>query len=723
MKRSLLLTTLLMGGLLCASVAQAAEETPASSQSRLSGSVTLMLLGRGDVESSKFEEYRTVPKGISMPRFSLAGRVAGLDFTLRAQNISRRDQRYTGTVDSQYFRVTFDYNEIIHNIGFAGRTLFNDTAPGVWSLSSTLRGLLQTKWDSTPSAQRTYPWQADFWGPSLAAGNTVDVSLQRNRGTYAVELGRALGFDLKLSYIRETRQGSKDLTPVYVSSQIFELPTPTDYLTQNFGLTAALNRKWGNVHGGFNYNWFKNDVSLLLVDNPLRATDAPYKNNLGGPAQGHNVMAPDNSATTFSLGGMAKFGSSTRLLADVALGQWKQNAAFFPYTFNTAVQTGSGAPANLTSSLPAASLNGKIQTTTVNVSFLTRPIQPLYINVRYRLYDFDNKTPQISSPGYVSWDRSWSSSPDTSIPYGYKTGRFETILGWDFGKALSLEGSYRQVVNDRTFREAERTTEKAFTLSAISRGVDWALLRVVYENAKRDVSGIETGVTDLHFDLAKRDSERIGVDLEVTPLDPLTIFVSYFDRKASYENPSWGYQSAKYRTFTGEVSYEAGPVDATVYYTAEKNQDGHKGYQRISNVLEWYTAMADDRTDSYGANLKLKIVPDKWDLALLYRYQKVNGFLGLAGSPAIQATRAGNGGILDIPNFDDTSIQSLKAQVSYALRADCTLAVGVWQENYRFSDASVRGGVYFPTSGVFLLGDNHGSYKVTAVYTSLSFQL
>jgi hypothetical protein len=547
--------------------------------------------------------------------------------------------------------------------------------------------------------------------------------LQRNRGTYAVELGRALGFDLRMSYIRETRRGSKDTTPVYVSSQIFELPTPTDYLTQNFGLTAALNRKWGNVHGGFNYNWFKNDVSLMLVDNPLRATDAPYANNLGGPARGHNVMAPDNSATTFSLGGMAKFGSATRLLADVALGQWKQNAPFFPYTFNTAVQTTDKRPANLTSTLPAASLNGKIQTTTVNVSFLTRPIEPLYINVRYRLYDFDNQTPRISSPGYVSWDRSWSTSANTSIPYGYKTGRFETVLGWEFGRALSLEGSYRQVVNDRTFREAEKTTEKAFTVSAISRGLDWALLRVVYENAQRDVSDIEEGVADLHFDLAQRDSERVGVDLEVTPLDPLTVLVSYFDRKSTYKNPAWGYQSAKYRTFTGEVNYEAGPVDATAYYTVEKNKDGHKGYQRISNVLEWYTAMADDRTDSYGGNLKFKIVPDKWDLALLYRYQKVNGFLDLEGSPAVQATRKGNGGIQDVPNFDDTSIRSFKAQLSYALRADCTLAVGVWNENYRFSDASVRDGVYFPTSGVFSLGDNHGTYKVTSVYMSLTFQL
>ncbi len=130
MKRSLPLIVFLVAGVFAAGRAVAGEETPPS-KNWLSSSATLMLLGRGDVDSSKFEEYRTVPKGFSMPRFSLAGRLGGFDFALAGENISRRDQRYTGTIEGEWVRVTFDYNEIMHNIGFAGRTLFNDTAPGV----------------------------------------------------------------------------------------------------------------------------------------------------------------------------------------------------------------------------------------------------------------------------------------------------------------------------------------------------------------------------------------------------------------------------------------------------------------------------------------------------------------------------------------------------------------------------------------------------------------
>ncbi len=722
MKRIPLVIGLLTVGLLASGLAAFAEDAAAPAANWFSGKTTLRLLWRSDVDSSKFEEYRTAPKGVSMSNFTLTGSLKGISFNLFGENISQRDQRYFGSVQSGWFKLRFDENHILHNIGLGGRTVQNETAAGVWSMSSTLRGLLQASWDATPSADRTYPWLVDFWGPTLAASSPTDVILQRNRGSYLLDLGRGRGFSLKLSYLRETRKGAKDTTPVYVSSQIFELPTPTDYLTQDFGLAVSLDRKWGNIHGAYHYNWFQNNIPLLLVDNPLRATDAPYVNSIGGAAQGHNVLAPDNSASTLSFGGMIKFGKQTRLLGDVAIGQWKQNAAFQPYTFNTVIMTAAGTPANSLSSLPAQSLNGKIATTTMNFSFLSRPVDQLYINLRYRRYDFKNKTPEIVSPGYVSWDRSWSSNGNASIPYGFKIDRMEAIVGWDFGRVLALEGSYRQVTDDRTFREGEKTVEKAYSFSAVSRGWDWMRLRATYETAQRKASGIEEGITDLFFDEAQRRSQKLGFEIELSPLDPLTLFFSYFNRKDTYQNPSWGYQSAKYNTFTGEVSLDTRRLEATAYYTAERNHDGHKGYQTISSVLEWYTAMVDDKTNSLGGNFKLKIVPDTWDLALMYRYQKVDGFLNLEGSAAIQATRTGNGGIQDIPDFDDTSLATLKAILSYALSREWTLSLGAWAEKYTFNDASVQAGLYFPAPGVFMLSPNYGSYSVKALFTSLTYR-
>jgi hypothetical protein len=45
------------------------------------------LLGHDDVDSSKFQEYREVPKGVSMPVFTLMGSQNGKDFALLGRNI------------------------------------------------------------------------------------------------------------------------------------------------------------------------------------------------------------------------------------------------------------------------------------------------------------------------------------------------------------------------------------------------------------------------------------------------------------------------------------------------------------------------------------------------------------------------------------------------------------------------------------------------------------
>jgi hypothetical protein len=184
--------------------------------------------------------------------------------------------------------------------------------------------------------------------------------------------------------MREARTGYRQGFGNYISSQIVPTRETMDFLTQTFGAVAAVDRPWGNVHGGLNYNWFHDRVGLLQWNNPIRGSDAPYVNSLGGPALGTIVLPPDNSATTGSFGGMLTLAKRTRILADVALGNWKQKAPFYPYTFNTAVTTPQGRPANSTGILPAQSLNGKVDTTTLTFSFTTRPADPLAFNLRHQ---------------------------------------------------------------------------------------------------------------------------------------------------------------------------------------------------------------------------------------------------------------------------------------------------------------------------------------------------
>ncbi len=176
MKRITLLLVLVACGIAATSTpafAQAQETTTASSW--IMGKIDLLLLGREDVASSKFEEYRTVPKGVSMPTFTLQGSQKGIDFAVLGRNVSRTDQRYTGGVNSQWMGVKFDYNQIPHNMGNHGHSIESEVAPGVWTISSTLRSALGTAVDTKlPTSARTFPFYANLFAPMISSATVLE---------------------------------------------------------------------------------------------------------------------------------------------------------------------------------------------------------------------------------------------------------------------------------------------------------------------------------------------------------------------------------------------------------------------------------------------------------------------------------------------------------------------------------------------------------------------
>jgi len=80
MKKSLQVITLLAVGLLMAAPLANAQPAPvglgtsncaSNSTETKGGQISVGVLGRDDVASSRFFEYREVPKGVSVPCFSL----------------------------------------------------------------------------------------------------------------------------------------------------------------------------------------------------------------------------------------------------------------------------------------------------------------------------------------------------------------------------------------------------------------------------------------------------------------------------------------------------------------------------------------------------------------------------------------------------------------------------------------------------------------------------
>jgi putative beta-barrel porin MtrB/PioB len=729
----------------------AAEKAAASQFDFQTGDVILDAIGRPDVDSSKFQEYRDVVKGISMPAFRLFGRDGDIRFDLRGEHVKQADERYTGYLKTDGVALNVDFNSIVHRIGNNGRTFLTEQSPGVWRMSDTLQQAIQNIWESTPTANRVFTtFVQPLFAPSIADGTTVDVQVVRQRTTITADLMRNQPFVIRLNYYHEQRHGSGGLSSNYLN-YITETPQVTEYRTQDAGITATLDKPWGNLRGALHYNWYEDQAKSLVFDSPFRVTDAlvatvgsgATASSVGGPFQGRMINPPDNQAYLGSFGTTLKLPRSTRITGDVNIGHLTQNDQFFPYLTNTAVVT--PVLAAQTSSLPLQSLNGKMNTSGLVFAVTSKPIEPLTFAIRFRRYDLDNQTPRIGFPGYGAWDRSWTATARINVPYGYTSARLDATAGYDIGP-VTLEGGFRRATIDRTFRETEQTAENAGSIAVVMHALDNAAnLRAVYERASRDFSGLElersedasfvtppTGLSanalarpgSLRFDQSKRDSNRAGLNFDYSPGSMTTLAFSFLHNQDDYRETLYGLQEASYDTYTGEISVTPGE-QWTVggYYTHEKggNRQLNNGTNNFPSIDDFTIRLTDD-VDTAGAVANVTVVPRKVLLNLSGRFQNLKGTAGFTTNPgsSYQLARASSGGVKDIPNADNAKITRLDASLDWMATPKVTLTLGAWYEDYRFSDVDSQGlqNIY-PTA--FFLALNDGSYSATVGYVRLTY--
>jgi hypothetical protein len=128
----------------------------------------------------------------------------------------------------------------------------------------------------------------------------------------------------------------------------------------------------------------------------------------------------------------------------------------------------------------------------------------------------------------------------------------------------------------------------------------------------------------------------------------------------------------------------------------------------------------DDKINSIGAGATITR-PSKWSLNLFARWQDVDGnndfFAPDGGAPA--SGRVDVGGVKDIPNYDDTKLTTVSAELKYRLRR-WGLALGGWYERYRVDDSGTEGlSNYIPSQ--FFMNAANGSYRAVWGYLRASY--
>ena len=299
---------------------------------------------------------------------------------VHADHIGYRDQRYSASYnDFGKLKVAFEWNQVPLFYSKSTATLYSETTPGVLLMDDTIQTGLQNKTLTLPAA--------------VGQAQPFDLRVQRDTLSLNLTYSATRNLDLNLLVKNTTRSGNQPWAGTFGFSDAVELAVPVDTRTTELGTSLEWTNSRGLARVGYDGSFFRNNVSTLVWDNPLRIADSPT----AGPVQGRMDLWPNSNMNAVNATGVVNLPRRSQVMAYVSVGDWTQDDPLIPFTINSALS----AP-----SLDRATADAKAIVTATTFSFTSKPTDALWVSARYRLYDFDNRTPVFHVSNTVSYDTS-----------------------------------------------------------------------------------------------------------------------------------------------------------------------------------------------------------------------------------------------------------------------------------------------------------------------------
>jgi len=467
----------------------------------------------GQQSLAKYYEYSIVAPGAFGGGHVATGTSDGLyQIDLWANNIGSNfqgfsDQAYQLNVSKageQYF--TFIWDQTPHVYSTSAQTIFG----GVGSNSLTVPAGL---FANPVSAKTGSPGvNASVIGGAAAGGilpylYPIDVGIQRNTAAVSYRVTDPwMAWEAGGDYSYMTRTGTQPAGVVGFPAVQFngaaqvsefqptQVPAPVDDNTQNFGAKGEYvgTSLWGQkftFKAAYTGSIYTDNISSYTVQNPFGANvatcKAPTAAAVGSANCGSAQMStwPSNQMNGFSETTSADLPWNSRYVGTTSYTVMTQNASFQPMTNNpVAAASPNGVPWNQVGALPMQSLGGDINTWLSNNVITTQITPTLTSKLNYRYYDFDNQTPQIVFPCWISYDGTGVAPASVKAPCG-PTGMEGSIssltisyvkqdagaeLNWRPTKEWNLTAAYGYERYDYTEADATATNE-----NSVKASVDW----------------------------------------------------------------------------------------------------------------------------------------------------------------------------------------------------------------------------------------------------------
>jgi MtrB/PioB family decaheme-associated outer membrane protein len=705
----------------------------------------------GTLNSSKFTEYRDLATGVFTDAFSLGlmnpEHTNALSFW--GANVGQRDQHFAAQLAKRgVYKVEVEWDQVPHNYTNTARTVFSGSGTGQLEMPALVRNKIRTilTKDLDTAATGVQFDTSSIASLVLGTARAIDVVSRREKGKASVSYSPDEALDINLRYSSEKRSGVKPLGGNF-GFNVVEVLEPTDYQTQEANASVEYMAKRWNLQLDYSASIFDNDIDALVWDNPFNEIDA-----VGNSSRGRLDLYPDNTANNLSLAGAASLPYATRLMASVARGWRRQDDKFIPYTINAALDTVANYP-----TLPAASLDGKVGTTLVNLSATNRYFRSVWLTARYRTFDYDNQTRSLIFPAYVGYDGNVSRVQRSNPAIAHKRVNASLDATVRLVPDVSLKVGYESENWDRENRDAEKTEESIYRAALDYVPRSWLLLRTSYSMGAKETphydaeelvhalfpAGEPAGAVGQlpllrKFDMATRDRNRASVLAQLTPLEELTLSGSFGLVNDDFKGSQYGLLSNKSSNYSLDATYNP-TYDLALFanYTKETFRYAMQSRQRTPATAtaalndtvnnDWSTDM-EDGANTFGLGLSWAAVPEKVDVTLDFSLSSAKG---TSATKALGDPKGARFLVTSAEDYPDTKskLSQLHASAGYRLSDRFTQRLEYRFE--RYSETYFNQDVMEPymapvdptTAGAVFLGARQPGYSAHIIYFVLSYTL
>jgi MtrB/PioB family decaheme-associated outer membrane protein len=353
------------------------------------------------------------------------------------------------------------------------------------------------------------------------AGPLVDLKTRRDALTLGLAKSVGRGWDFQVRFKNETKEGARMFGQGTFGTWNF-LTDPIDYETRQLDAVASYTGEKLQLSGGYYGTDFTN-ANLALNVNSGIAGLSPM------------ALPPGNQSHQGHLAGGYSFTPTTRATFKLARATATQTDAF-PIAPTTVARS---------------NLDGRVDTTSMQLGVTTRPLPRLSVLANLRYEDRDDKTPIERYLGTAPIGTTTNTFDGTNEPRSIKTtaGKLEASYGLPAGvratAGIDYEEKKRNQFRVRSVSSRDKTEETTYRVELRRSLGETVTGAVGYAHSERDGSPFLNNILDngtqgsnkiapLH--LADRERDKLGVTLTWMPLEPLSVQARADVAKDDYES-------------------------------------------------------------------------------------------------------------------------------------------------------------------------------------------